>query len=137
MVLIWTPLGASVYSCSSNHSILGEILMERRMRHEQSRPNESNAVLRSMRAMLSAQSFLEFASLFSEQSMNSPINLVFRSDYQYLFSTGYDTFLMYHKRTRLETTSSHEAPYSTPSKPWNQVTAVKAQLETAWQSTSL
>ena len=52
-----TQLDVSVYSCSSTRTILGGMPMEWRMCHRQSRSTESNAALRSMKAMKSAQSF--------------------------------------------------------------------------------
>ena len=50
-------LDVSVYSCSSTRTILGGMPMEWRMCHKQSRSTESNAALRSMKAMNSARSF--------------------------------------------------------------------------------
>ena len=60
-------LDVSVYSRSSTRTILGGMPMEWRTCHRQSRSIESNAALRSMKAMKSAV-FSEFAGLFSKQS---------------------------------------------------------------------
>ena len=46
-----------VYSCFSTRTILGQMPMEWRMCHRQSRSTESNAALRPMKAMKSARSF--------------------------------------------------------------------------------
>ena len=57
VLLMRTQLDVSVYSRSSTRTILGGMPMEWRMCHRQSRSTESNAALRSMKAMKSARSF--------------------------------------------------------------------------------
>ena len=53
VLLMRTQLDVSVYSRSSTCTILGGMPMEWRMCHRQSRSTESNAALRSMKAMKS------------------------------------------------------------------------------------
>ena len=57
VLLMRTQLDVSVYSRSSTRTLLGGMPMEWRMCRRQSRSTESNAALRSMKAMKSARSF--------------------------------------------------------------------------------
>ena len=57
MLLMRTQLDVSVYSHSSTRRISGGMPMEWRMCHRQSRSSESNAALRSMKAIKSARHF--------------------------------------------------------------------------------
>ena len=68
VLLVLTQLDVSVYSRSSTRRIVGGMPTEWRRCHRQSRSTESNAALRSVKAIKSARFFSEFVGIFSEQS---------------------------------------------------------------------